>query len=316
MMIRHLPFFVVVAEEENFQRASQRLNIAQSALSRRIRDLEYELGNVPLFVRMPRGVRLTPSGRALLKEARAILDQLKEAREHAVAIMNGDEGTLRIGYSVGAVRHAFISDLLTAFRTAFPKIALKTELLTVEELQRKLRENELEAAIFYVNEPAEEFESLLIAQEHFLVAMPDDHRLAEAEAVTFSDIATEDFIWYAKMFSPTVHDRMLDEFAQRGVTPKISMESPTCDTTLQLVGAHLGLGFVPPVDPLRIPDNVVLKPVSDFTLTWQFRMVWLRDNASPILPRLIDAVSATIDGSDVACDESEHIAEHIPADVL
>ena len=69
MVIRHLPFFAVVAEEQNFQRASQRLNIAQSALSRRIRDLEAELGDIPLFVRMPRGVRLTPSGQALRSSA-------------------------------------------------------------------------------------------------------------------------------------------------------------------------------------------------------------------------------------------------------
>ncbi|MDD3799618.1 MAG: LysR substrate-binding domain-containing protein [Novosphingobium sp.] len=316
MMIRHLPFFVAVAEEENFQRASQRLNIAQSALSRRIRDLEYELGNVPLFVRMPRGVRLTPSGRALLKEARAILDRLDEAREHAVAIMNGDEGTLRIGYSIGAVRHAFISDLLTAFRTAFPKIALKTELLPVEDLQRKLRDSELEASIFYLNEPGEEFESLLIAEEHFLVAMPDDHRLAIAESIAFADIADEDFIWYAKMFSPTVHDRMLAEFAERGAAPRITMESPTCDTTLQLVGARLGLGFVPPVDASRIPANVVLRPVSDFTLGWQFRMVWLRDNKSPILPRLIDAVSAALDGTDTECDDISEQARGCPEDAF
>lgn len=298
MMIRHLPFFVAVAEEENFQRASQRLNIAQSALSRRIRDLEYELGNVPLFVRMPRGVRLTPSGKALLAEARAILDRLDEARDRAVAIMNGDEGTLRIGYSVGAVRHAFIADLLTAFRSAFPNIALKTGLFTVDDLQQKLRDNELEASIFYSNEPGEEFESLLIAQEEFLLAVPAGHRLAGAEELTFSDIEEEDFVWPAKMISPTVHDRMLAEFAERGASPRITMESPTADTTLRLVSGNLGLGFVPPFDQGRLPPNVILKRVTDFTLNWQFRMVWLRDNHSPILPRLIDAVSAAIDGGE------------------
>lgn len=296
-MIRHLPYFVVVAEEQNFQRASQRLNIAQSALSRRIRDLEYELGNVPLFVRMPRGVRLTPSGRALLDEAREILARLEDARERAVNIMNGDYGTLRIGYSVGAVRHAFIADLLQAFRTAFPRIALRLELLSIEDLQKKLRLGEIEASIFYTTEPGEDLNSLVIAEEVFQLAMPENHRLATAERICFADIADEEFIWYAKVFSPVVHDRMMNEFIARGVTPRISMESPTADTTLRLVAAQLGLGLVPPMDSPRMPEGVILRPISDFSMSWQFRLVWLRDNTSPILPRLIDAVSAAIDGT-------------------
>lgn len=297
-MIRHLPFFVAVAEEENFQRASQRLNIAQSALSRRIRDLEWELGGVPLFVRMPRGVRLTPSGRALLHEARLILERLDEAREMAVAIMNGDQGILRIGYSVGAVRNAFIGDLLKAFRQAFPAIALRTELLAVDELQRKVRDSELEAAMLYINEPGPEFQSMLISQERFLLALPDSHPLAAVDRISFAQIADEDFIWYAKLFSPTVHDRMMSEFAERGATPRIVMESPTADTTLRLVAAGLGIGFVPPTDAPALPECVVLRRIEDLDLHWQFRMLWLADNASPILPRLIDAVSTAVECED------------------
>lgn len=297
-MIRHLPFFVAVAEEENFQRASQRLNIAQSALSRRIRDLEWELGDVPLFVRMPRGVTLTPSGRALLHEARLILDRLEEAREMAVAIMNGNRGVLRIGYSVGAVRNAFIGDLLKAFRQAFPAVALRTELLTVDELQRKVRDSELEAAMLYINEPAPEFQSMLIAQEHFLLALHRDHPLAKQERLTFAQIANEDFVWYAKLFSPTVHDRMMSEFSRRGAKPRIVMESPTADTTLRLVAAGLGIGFVPPTDALALPAHVVLRPIEDFDMQWQFRMLWLADNPSPILPRLIQAVSTAVEDGD------------------
>jgi len=296
-MIRHLPYFVAVAEQENFQRASQQLNIAQSALSRRIRDLEHELGDVPLFVRMPRGVRLTPSGRALLKEAQAILAQLDEARERAVSIMKGDEGTLRIGYSVGAVRHAFIADLLHAFRVAFPRITLNVELLTVDQLQQKLRNAEIEAGIFYTSDPSEDLKSLVIAEEEFLLALPADHPLAARDAIHFADIVGEEFVWFSKLFNPTVHDRMLAAFAQRGLTPRISIESPTADTTLRLVASRLGLGFVPPIDQPRMPAGVILRSISDFTITWQFRLVWLRDNMSPILPRLIDAVSAAIDGA-------------------
>src|ERR1700761_2347279 len=130
-MIRHLPYFVVVAEEQHFQRAAQRLNVAQPALSRRIRNLEQELGGVPLFVRMPRGVRLTPSGEALLEDARRILAAADKARDRAQSIMKGDVGALRVGCSAGALRHEGIGDLLSAFRSAFPGIRLEAALLSV-----------------------------------------------------------------------------------------------------------------------------------------------------------------------------------------
>jgi len=294
MLIRHLPFFLVVAEEQNFQRASQRLNIAQSALSRRIRDLEAELGDVPLFVRMPRGVRLTPSGQALLEDTRAILAGVEDAKERATRIMNGEAGALRIGYSIGAVRHAYITDLFNAFRSAFPKVSLETFLLPVEQITEQLKGGVIDAALFYTPELGDEFSVLELAEEAFLLALPTTHRLAKAETIHFADIVEEDFVWYAKMFSPTVHDRMLAEFAQRGATPRIKIESPTADTTIRLVASGLGLGFVPMMEEARLSPDVVLRPVEDFKVTWRFRLVWLRSNRSVILPRLIDAASVAI----------------------
>lgn len=293
-MIRHLPHFVVVAEEGNFQRASRRLNIAQSALSRRMRDLEFELGNVPLFIRSATGLQLTPSGEAFLKEARAILARLDDARARAVAIMQGQEGFLRIGYSVGAVRSAFIAELFGAFREAFPRVILRAELLPVEDLQARLRRNDLDAAIFYVNAPGPEFESLLIAAERFVLAIPRDHRLAARERVSFADIVDEAFVWYSRVYSPTVAQRIHAAFEQRGAVPRISIESPTSDTALQLVAAGFGIGFVAPLAEGLLPPNVVLREVEDFALEWEFRLVWLAGNASPILPRLIAAASRAI----------------------
>lgn len=297
MVIRHLPFFLVVAEEQNFQRASQRLNIAQSALSRRIRDLEAELGDVPLFVRMSRGVRLTPSGQALLEDTRLILAAVEDATERAARVMNGEAGALRIGYSIGAVRHAYITDLFNAFRSAFPKVSLDTSLMPVEQIAEKLKEGAIDAALFYTPELGDEFSVLELAEEEFLLALPATHRLATVETLYFADIVDEDFIWYAKMFSPTVHDRMLAEFAKRGAAPRIKIESPTADTTIRLAASGLGIGFVPAMEEAQLSPDVVLKPIEDFKVSWRFRLVWLRSNRSVILPRLIDAVSVAINPS-------------------
>lgn len=290
-MIRHLPFFVVAAEEENFQRASQRLNIAQSALSRRIRDLEYELGNVPLFERMSRGVRLTPSGRILLEEARDILERVEDARKRAISIMNGHEGVLNIGFSIGALRPKFMDDILAAIRENFPKVSLNTFVFSVTDLQKKLRERELDAAIYTTDDPGDEFKSLVIGEEEFLLAMPDDHRLASVDEVTFPDLAGEDLIWYAKMLSPATTEAPRKTFEGHGKVPRIVMESPSPETTLQLVGARLGIGIVPPMSPSLIPSNVVMRPIAGLALSRQFHLVWLRGNHSFTLGKIIAAVT-------------------------
>jgi DNA-binding transcriptional LysR family regulator len=293
-MIRHLPYFVVVAEEQHFQRAAQRLNIAQPALSRRIRNLEQELGGVPLFVRTPRGVRLTPSGEALLEDARRILASADKARERAQSIMKGDVGGLRVGCSMGALRHAVIGDLLAAFRSAFPGIRLEAELLSIDEQLSQLRDGRIDAGIFYADAVDGEFDSIELAEEDYLLALPARHPLAKAARIRLADVANEDFIFYSRGMAPTMNARLHAAFAEGGVVPKVAMESPGADTTLKLVAAGMGLGFAPASEASKTAKGVVLRPVEDMVLKGHFRLVWLRANPSPILPRLIDAASAVL----------------------
>jgi DNA-binding transcriptional LysR family regulator len=291
-MLRHLPYFMAAAEEQHFQRAAARMNITQSALSRRIRDLEQHLGGAALFVRLPRGVELTEAGRSLLEDARRILGEVEEARKRTARIAQGDEGRLEVGYNVGVLRHAFLRDALQAFRRRFPKVSLKLRSLSTTEQLARLRTGEIDAGLLYheVVDPPFEFRDLYV--DDFVLALPKTHRLAAARQLQLRDLRDEDFIWFTK--SPALHiaDRMLAACEASGFTPRVSIDSPTSEATLRLVASGMGIGFVPRSMQGEEAEQVVLRPLARFSQPIRLQLVWRRENPSAALPSFVKALLA------------------------
>src|SRR5256714_10717927 len=126
MELRHLRYFVAVAEELHFGRAAERLHIAQPPLSRQIRDLEREVGT-PLFERVPRGVELTPAGSAFLPVARLTLAQAERAQRSAQRAALGETGRLRVGFVEAATHSGILADVLSFFRVHLPSVGLRSE---------------------------------------------------------------------------------------------------------------------------------------------------------------------------------------------
>lgn len=301
-ILRQLPYFVVVAEELNFQRASERLNIAQSALSRRMRDLEHALGEVPLFIRHARGVTLTAEGAALLEDARDILDRVEQARAHVLSAAAREAP--RIAYSPGAVRNGLIADILRAFGNAFPDIGTEASLLPVEQILAGIRDGSYLAGLLYIDDVDPVFDVMDIAHEEFVLAVPQAHRLARAERIVAADLVDEDFIFYSRIHAPAVRRAIERELARRGVELRIAMESPTSEVTQRLVASGMGIGFTPATDRTLPYPGVVLRRVEDLSISARFRMLWLRASTSPALPRLIEAASAALAALDQSADGS------------
>jgi DNA-binding transcriptional LysR family regulator len=294
-IIRQLPYFVAVAEELNFQRASERLNIAQSALSRRIRDLELDLGEVPLFVRLARGVKLTPSGEALLEDARSILALVEKAGRRAQLAMHGEYGHLRIAYSPGAIRHTLIADILKAVVGAFPNVETEASMLPIEDILVGIRDRSFLAGLLYIDEVDPDFASMDIAEEEFYLALPAGHRLAEAEKIVLADLLDESFIWYSRHHASPIRRRLERELETRGVKLRIEMESPNSEATLGLVSRGMGLGFAPlSAHRTHAFPGVVLRRIEDLRFSAQFKMLWLAGDHSPILSRLVDAATKAV----------------------
>lgn len=291
MVARHFPYFIAAAEEANFQRAADRLNIAQSALSRRIQSLEAELG-VPLFERQARGVRLTAAGLAYLADVRKIMDAIDDAAQHAERVMRGQEGELSIGFVEVTPRFAVLTDAIQAFRVAYPRVQLHLRPMITDFQVERMRAGEIDAGLMFHTDLSGEFDRRELLRDSFLLALPRTHRLAERGDLRLADLTNEDFIWSSRRLSRSLFDRMIAAGRAGGLSPRIGTEVFSSDTTFNLVAIGMGVGFVPASQAGRQPETVALVPVHDFDMALPVELVWLKDRMSPSLEHLIATFTA------------------------
>jgi len=288
---KHFPFFLAVAEEQNLHRAAERLNIAQSALSRRIADLERELGDVELFERQARGVAITPAGQTLAKDVRRILMSIEEARRNVRRIADGDLGTLRVSFSEAMLRRPVLPAVLREFRSLYPAVELRAFPLTSDAQRSRLLADEIDVA-FVIDEAtdADQFDRLPVGQDRFMLALPVDHPLAALPAVRLSDIASEPLLWPARHISPRLFDRMIAAFDARGVSPNIAVEVAAVDIAYELAAAGIGLGIITAARADRTPADIVLRELVDLDLPLPISMLWPKGSGSPLIARFIELV--------------------------
>lgn len=292
---KHFPFFLAVAEEQNLHRAAERLNIAQSALSRRIADLERELGNIELFERQARGVAITKAGQVLATDVRRILLQIEDARRNTRRIAEGDTGVLRVAFSEAMLRRPVLPTVLREFRTLYPDVELRAFPLTSDAQRARLLADEIDVA-FVIDEAtdADQFSRLPVGTDRFVLALPEDHPLAASEAISLGELASEPLLWPARHTSPRLFDRMIAAFDAQGVSPIIAVEVSAVDIAFELVAARIGLGVVTAARVDRTPPGVVLRDLPDLDLPLPISMLWPRDNDSPLIARFVKLVESRL----------------------
>src|SRR5260370_29965607 len=166
MELRHLRYFVAIGEEENYRRAAQRLNVAQTALSTQMKDLEAELG-FKLFDRLPRGVKLSVAGKLFLEDARRILQQVSEAAARAARVARGQSGTLCIGFTENASWNGVVPDALRIFRQRHPDAELQLHPAGSVDQIEDIRSGRVDAGfVFNMPRNAEELDHLPVAVQH------------------------------------------------------------------------------------------------------------------------------------------------------
>jgi len=248
MELRHLRYFVAVAEERHITRAAERLGIAQPPLSRQIRSLESELG-VQLLTRVPHGVELTRGGAAFLDEARAILASANRAVTRASRVAAGLEGALSLGFTSSTVLHPIIAKALRAFRTASPAVTLDVEEGNAADLTEVVSEGRLDAAILRapVAQPRGIMFHLLL-EEKLVVVLPRTHRLAvtwSRRGVTLPALRDEPFILVRRPGGPGMYSNLIDACRRAGFEPMVAAEVTHMFTNLALVAAGIGISVVP-----------------------------------------------------------------------
>src|SRR6202035_5716195 len=291
MELRHLRYFVAIGEEENYRRAAQRLNVAQTALSTQIQDLEAELG-FKLFDRLPRGVKLSAAGRLFLEDARRILQQVSEAAARAARVARGQSGTLRVGFTENAAWRGIVPDSFRRFRERQPDAELQLTPATSLEQIEALRSGRLDAGlVFNMPKTDAELDHIPVAMQHVELAVPKEHALARMRDVRLRDLVDASFVWFPRREAPAFYDRLMHECFRGGLkSPRIVQEGLNEATILSLVSHGMGVGWVNGTARWRCPESVVILSVADLNMPLPLALAWKRDNTSPLLANFIAEV--------------------------
>jgi len=292
MELRHLRYFVAVAEEGHITRAAERLGIQQPPLSQQIKALEREL-DAQLFHRKPRGVELTPAGRALLDEARAILARVEEAVAATRRAARGEAGRIGIGFTSSASFHPFVPRAIRVFREQHPLVDLALEESGTVELVEALRGQAIDVA--FVRSPVSESADLTIRpllEEPMVAALPSGHRLsAAADALPLAALAGEIFILYRRPVGPGLHDAIIAACDRAGFSPLIGQEAPRMLSTLSLVAAGLGVTVVPAsMSRLEMEGVAYRRLYSSAQLTAPLNLAYRRNEISAAVRRFVGLV--------------------------
>jgi DNA-binding transcriptional LysR family regulator len=262
MELRHLRYFVAVAEEGHVTRAAERLGMQQPPLSQQIQALERELA-VQLFRRKPRGVELTDAGRALLDDARAILAHVDHAFATTRRTARGEQGRIAVGFTSSAPFHPFVPRVIRAFREAYPLVALTLDEGGTTELIEDLRSERVDAA--FIRTPVADPMGIAInplLEEAMLVALPATHALAaDATELPLAALAAETFIVYRRPSGPGLYDAIFGACHAAGFSPIVGQEAPRIVSTLNLVAAGLGIAIVPASLARMQMDGVIYRPL-------------------------------------------------------
>jgi DNA-binding transcriptional LysR family regulator len=263
MELRHLRYFVAVAEELHFTRAAARLHIAQPPLSQQIRSLEAELG-VSLFARTRRSVALTEAGAALMPRARALLASTQGLADELQRVARGETGVLRIGFTSTLPLTLVLRDVVADHRRTTPQVSLRlSEMHTARQFEA-LRRDDLDVGFVRYNERAPAGLALkVLRRDPLRLVMPATHRLARRRSVSIADCRDEAFIAFPSSAGTGTAPLLKRLCAQAGFEPRIAQEAGEATTQIGLVAVGLGLAVLPaPLEAVRI-EGVCYVPLKD-----------------------------------------------------
>jgi DNA-binding transcriptional LysR family regulator len=277
--LRHLRYFVAVAEELNFSRAAERLHMAQPPLSLAIRQLEQELGTA-LFHRSTREVTLTEPGRAFLDGARRTLAEAERAVVSAQRAAVGDVGQLRVAFSWSA-RYETLPTLGQAFRDRHPDVELLAQEMWNAQMLPALRSGAVEVALALCAERAPDILDEVIRSEPVVAVVGAHHPLANESAIRLSALAGESFVFFPRELAPRLHDVLIALCRRAGFEPRVERGSFHTGWDLGTLGDTHAVALAPASVASRQAEGVVTVPLRDETERLETSLMWHMSNASP-----------------------------------
>jgi len=292
MELRHIRYFLAVAEEQNFTRAAARVGIGQPPLSQQIKDLETEVG-APLFHRIPQGAELTEAGRAFLENVRVIPVQTERATRAAQRAARGEIGSIRVGFVGSAPFNRVMPATIRSFRRAYPDVEMSFDESNAMRLIACLKDGELDAAFFRFNEsPSDDLQIRLLSEERMVVVLPATHPAAKSVEIDLVRLRNDALILVPRDAGPSLFDTAMLACRQAGFEPILGQSAPQLGSVVSLVAAELGFSMVPEsMRQLQLTGVAYREVTGDAPLT-RLALAYRRGETSKIVRNFVDLAVA------------------------
>lgn len=245
MELRHVRYFLAVAEERNFTRAAARVGIGQPPLSQQIRALETEIGS-PLFRRLPHGVDLTEAGEAFLIEARKLLAQADQAMRNARRAAAGESGQLRVGFTSSASFHTIVAASIRAYSARYPEVEITLIESPTTELLERLWNGDLDAVFIRPGRSDPDgIHVRRIMDESTVIIVPANHAHAGAASLELAALEQDAFLLFPRHAGPELFDEIVAACRRSGFEPSIGQTAPEITSIASFVAAGLGVSVIP-----------------------------------------------------------------------
>lgn len=264
MELRHLRYFIAVAEELHFTRAAARLHIGQPPLSQQIQALEQEVG-AQLLERSKRWVRLTEAGKLFLNDARKILALSEQSMLTAQRASRGEMGELRVGFTSSMPFTVVLQRVVNLYRQRFPQVTLTLQEMSSLRQIEGIVQRTLDVG--FIRPPEVEIaagvRAITLRHDPLLLVMPDNHRLASKKSLKLAELAGEDFVMYSKDVGTGIYAQIVRLCRQAGFEPHIVQDAREATTIIGLVAAGCGVSILPESFQCIQMPGVCFRKISD-----------------------------------------------------
>ncbi len=286
--LRHIKYFLAVAEELHFRKAADRLFISQPGLSRQIKQMETELG-VQLFERHNRKVSLTQAGVYLKYEYQSIIKSLDKVQKHAQLLHKGKEGELKIGY-IGSAMHKIIPTFLLAIKKVYPNIHINLQEMDNQAQTSGILDHNIDIGFVRMDRVLRGVEIRPIFEETFSLVLPKSHPINKNNFKDLSQLKDEPFIMFDSSYSPSYYEKVMQIFDEAGFSPIISHNSVKANTIYRLIENNLGGAIVPTSLKEGYDLNIKFIELNKIEHRTTLQLVWSKANPNPVLANVLELV--------------------------
>ena len=288
--LRHLRYFLAVAEDLHFRKAAERLFISQPGLSRQIKQMEEDL-EIQLFVRHNRKVALTEAGIYLKTELTQSLKNLNHAFENAKLLQDGKDGHLNFGY-VGSAMQEIIPNLLVEFKKEYPNVQFGLKEMDNKKQIDSLLSNDIDVGFVRLDRVPRGLAIKPILKEPFCLVLPKNHPVSSTNFNSLEQLKNEPFILFDPSYSPSYFEKVMQIFDDSNFTPIVTHNTIHAASIYKLVENNFGLSIVPKSLQHGYDMNVKFIELKNIAQRTTLSVVWDKNNRNPILKSLLNKITS------------------------